>query len=314
MTGLRALAAFIVFASHASNAGYHLAFGFSFGGTGKIGLWLFFVLSAHLLAGQFFASDDIRLSDLGPYLIRRIFRVLPLYYVALPLFFVISSANVTLLWPSLFLISAPDTLWSVPVEYRFYLVLPLLVAASMWLRQRYGELAMLIPVVALVIVDRYVEGEYWGAFAAGVFSAWCLQYRLKFARRLALFWPCAAIVFIGSLPIARSVHGFDPTVQYIAWGFLFVPVILATHLGGAVSQVMARRPVVWLGEMSFAFYVLHYPIIVGLREVGLPDDYGAWVMLGCTLMCSLIAYRLIEQPMRNVGYRLTARAKPALPA
>ena len=55
--GLRGIAASSVLLTHASNNGYHVLPGVSFSGTGRSGVFLFFVLSAFLLTSQVLAWD-----------------------------------------------------------------------------------------------------------------------------------------------------------------------------------------------------------------------------------------------------------------
>src|SRR5690606_5151094 len=86
LDGLRGLALLLVVASHGSNMGLHFVPGVDMSGTGKTGVWLFFVLSAFLLMHQFLQLDAQGRLDAGEwwrYAWRRVLRIYPLYTVFL---------------------------------------------------------------------------------------------------------------------------------------------------------------------------------------------------------------------------------------
>ena len=86
LDGLRGLAVLVVMASHWSNAGVDLL-PWSMSGTGKSGVYLFYVLSAYLLTrlmllrGARTGFGNTRLW--GDYALRRVLRIWPLYLVVL---------------------------------------------------------------------------------------------------------------------------------------------------------------------------------------------------------------------------------------
>ncbi len=47
--------------------------------------------------------------------------------------------------------------------------------------------------------------------------------------------------------------------------FLILTFSLTNERKGIISRILSSRPLVWFGEMSFAFYMLHVPLIGGYR-------------------------------------------------
>src|SRR3989304_8888623 len=132
--GMRGIAALLVAISHLANNGYPLIPGIDLGGTGRSAVYLFFVLSAFLLMNQFLTADRARLVAFTvDYLIRRTFRILPLFAAVLLLYALAGVAwwstdressplsIESALW-HLALFEGRDFFWAVPVEFKFYLV------------------------------------------------------------------------------------------------------------------------------------------------------------------------------------------------
>ncbi len=148
LDGLRGLAVLIVFLSHTGNIGAHLLPGADFAGTGKCGVFLFFVLSAFLLTRSFLAAgrEAFRRPFLLNYALRRVLRVYPLYALYLLVALVTSlglwrlrgwpapvGEPMTLspadFWRQLTLQRGMDITWSILVEFRYYFLLPLVALA-----------------------------------------------------------------------------------------------------------------------------------------------------------------------------------------
>src|ERR1700726_3367243 len=79
LDGLRGLAAYLVVLSHVSNKSnlWDTLFG---AGGGQIGVMLFFVLSGYLM-GVLYLDRPFTFAEVRAYVVRRIGRVLPLFYL-----------------------------------------------------------------------------------------------------------------------------------------------------------------------------------------------------------------------------------------
>src|SRR2546426_4980138 len=138
---LRALAIIVVVIYHAA------LFGFKLPGRvdrfGWIGVDLFFVLSGYLIGGQLLAPLAREQSiKLGRFFARRVFRIMPAYFVILAVYFLLPSWReypdmAQPLWKFLFSVqnialhggTAFSHAWSLAVEDQFYLALPFILLA-----------------------------------------------------------------------------------------------------------------------------------------------------------------------------------------
>ncbi|WP_214410533.1 acyltransferase family protein [Sphaerisporangium fuscum] len=95
--------------------------------------------------------------------------------------------------------------------------------------------------------------------------------------------------------------------------------------GGAVKDVSGRsnwiggKVMVWLGEVSYAFYMWHFLILIYVRQwFGSPQGYGtpmAFTMLavlaGITLVLSWLLFSLVERPVMRRFASSRRRPRPA---
>ncbi len=144
LDGLRGLAVMAVFLSHASLSGYRGLPFLNFAGTGKMGVFLFFILSSFLLTYPFLIKQEKAFSKdaLINFSYRRFFRIYPLFVLYLIVALVTSyllpmalnrpeSGIPFYLTPwefvqHVFLQQGKGVTWSILVEFRYYFVLPLL--------------------------------------------------------------------------------------------------------------------------------------------------------------------------------------------
>ena len=81
LTSIRGLACMIVLIAHLTSIIPNI--GSNTSGTGKIGVWLFFILSAFLLTLQWIEIPKISIKEILKFYNKRIFRIFPCYIIVL---------------------------------------------------------------------------------------------------------------------------------------------------------------------------------------------------------------------------------------
>ncbi len=337
LDGLRGLAVLIVIASHLSNAGMGLL-PFSMGGTGKSGVYLFYVLSAFLLMrlmllrGARSGYGNARMwSD---YVLRRVLRIWPLYLVVLLLSWALTMHGVAgwhyqldtaALLRHLSLREGQSVLWSIPVEFKFYLCLPLLVLGAAYLRGRVHwlvEVALAALLMAAVLfawpsshapVNGIQLGYYLPVFLCGAYAA-----RVDVAlparghpRGWALVGLVAAAAFVATLPVAWArLSGTELRPElghewFLFFGVLWALLLLAVLRGpGWLRRMFANRPMRLVGTVSFSAYLWHMPVVEFVaRHVPLRGAAGGWLMLATSLAVAATSWWWLERPWRRVRLR-----------
>lgn len=347
LDGLRGLAFLIVLASHMSWAGLLPLPGQGLIGVGKSGVYLFFVLSAFLLTRALIARPPAALVDRGlwaNYVLRRVLRIWPLYLVVLLLSWGLTAAGVerwsypldtAALLRHLTLREGQGVLWSIPVEFKFYLVLPLLAVALAWTRARrwplLGEAALLVAVLACASwvwpPDQAGRndvrlGPYLVVFVCGCFAA-RLDLRLRERSRAGspLLWGLAGLVavlgWVVSIPeVWAAITGtaVDRRVShhwFVFFGLVWSCLLLAVlHGPGWLRAVFSSAPVRLVGVVSFSAYLWHMPVLAALRRAGAADwPLAPLLTLLAVLLVAMVSFLLFERPWRDLA--LARRSRPA---
>jgi peptidoglycan/LPS O-acetylase OafA/YrhL len=273
--------------------------------TGQYGVQLFFVISAltvFFTLGQFpFSWATFR-----GWLIKRYFRIAPLYYLAIPFYFVMNEAenygrvrfhklphplgtpfdallNVLFVhaWSPNAINSIVPGGWSIGIEMMFYLLAPVF----FWILWRGRTSYIVLPLVAIagVWLTRWLAGGT--VFDDTYFYFWLPTELPVFLTGILLCRLCRSWLF-NTLPVPRyavlvAVSVCLPSLALGclfgvvgSWNNGFAPAILG--VGFAAVIVLARGPLqmafsnplaVWLGRRSYSMYILHFSVLYVMRSL-----------------------------------------------
>jgi peptidoglycan/LPS O-acetylase OafA/YrhL len=313
---------------------------------GYFGVDLFFVLSGFLLSMPFHRAALERKPppSLKQFWIHRCRRVLPAYWLQLAIlaaiFFCLGRtdpiaprilvAHVLLVqniapWPVPLL---NPVYWSMPVEWDFYIVLPLLawfIARCRW------PLALAL---ALVFACAFRVLCYWSLtgstlsaligygdiqqlparidqFFIGVCAAWIAVRRPQSTRTATacLLAGTAAIITMAYVAAPRGDFLVNIDAPYVffhhsltaaAFGLLVLGAAGPTRIG---AQLYANRPMTFLGVISYSLYLWHYPLLSAMQQLGWMNGahVAAWIVvlfaaIPVIVLVSWLSYRYVEKP------------------
>ncbi len=207
--------------------------------------------------------------------------------------------------------------WSIATEVYAYVVF---FALASRLRGRYvvgavGAVAAALAVykarLALPFLNETVARAIVGFFVGSLlFSGVSHAQRLGRARAVGL----AALVALAFVAAMASVIGYDAfiggtgyrtAVPHVLGVF---PLVIAVALSVTpVARILGARPLTYLGEISYAVYMLHVPLqmivlsFVRARNITLPTGHPAMLamFLGALLLLSALVHRTFEVPARS---------------
>jgi peptidoglycan/LPS O-acetylase OafA/YrhL len=325
LDGLRAIAILAVVIFHISPRSLQ---------GGYLGVDVFFVISGYLILGRLIdeaASSQLGLHWLLNFVAKRALRLfVPLACViaatvaAMPLFPVLPNEAEAIRssapWAALFFAnhyfaldagyfsSTSDTkpllhIWSLAVEEQFYFAVALVALVSTLARPQTRIL--------------YVTGMV--VFCAS-FAAWIgTPAAHDTARFFLLPWRAWEFLAGGIVAVLAGRLTLSPMPGFL--GVALIAIGIATSDGDdftrgailttagsaallmrpdAIRKLLVAQPMVWIGRVSYGWYLWHWPVLFYARtlNLGKPDILRDTIAALLALLLAWIMYRLVEYPLR----------------
>lgn len=342
LDGVRAVAILLVFTAH---IGFHDMWRFFYGGNG---VTVFFVLSGFIITTLALREEARRGKfSLQSFYIRRVFRIYPIYFAVLAFYCaLIYGVGFTPERRGIFSEQLPyyvfgfpeyhffnfqlaadgaapfSGAWSIGIEEKFYLLWPLV--GFVFFRGSFkSRLIACAVALAGCILGRLLwsNGQYvfeYVFIVLGVVLALLLHNRHWFDRLrglgrrdvvLALF----AVFVVFQIVIAVAFDEDSDTLRLVQGVFV------AAALGGIVlsrgseTAWLSSRPMVFLGRVSYVFYLTHNFVLNAVEKTPLGRHGVIWsladvaVALPLAVLVAWIGHVTIEKPFIRIGHRLAHR-------
>lgn len=312
---------------------------------------MFLVISGFVIAFAYEPRFKEGMSPLG-FMRQRFIRLYPLYLVgvtagglvlmvaafgdvqqmtslvisAFPAFLMLPSPPMNE-WGDLYPLDVPA--WTLCFELVVNLIYVLL-----WKRLTIPVLMLLVvsggvALVALTLASGHLDmGPDWSSVGGGLaravfgFFMGVLLYRLTGSPRTAprkhSWLALPALIVVPALTFLPDVHIARPIVE-LALVCVVGPVLALWGVSMQPPRATARV-IAWIGAISYALYVLHYPLYQAIKRVAgrfpeLYESYAPWsgiAILALSVGVAAFAAHVLDGPMRRwLSARLTRKAAPA---
>jgi len=325
LTSFRFFAALGVFYFHVSNVDY-----------AGLGVSFFFVLSGFILTYTYFDRLQMVNADVFNFYTARFARIYPLHLITFsfcfclfikwlfndPLWFYKMVLNLLLLQsyvPNQAVnFSYNGVSWSISCEFFFYFCFPFLL-----LLVRKVRLNLSLPIIAGLwliqvgiglMVNPNSEAGNWGIyifplfriaeFIIGMLICLLFRKRSEIKPNFVVFTILEVLTLCSIFVVHKLSHFIDPALRS---GIIYVPFIATMILVysfqcGVVSKILQHKFLVTLGEISFAFYMIHQLVIrydnLFITWKGSQTVHDLFLFV-ISVTISYFVYTFYEIPMRN---------------
>jgi peptidoglycan/LPS O-acetylase OafA/YrhL len=302
---------------------------------GYIGVDVFFVISGFLITGIIARELEKHFSLLSFY-VRRIKRIFPALTVVLGAVLVLGwfsmlpadfarlgsdvfasaafSANIALLLQSGYfdVESARKPLlhlWSLGIEEQFYLLWPLLLMLAVRFRLSILAVTFTLGIASFVLNLALIGVNPVATFYLPFTRAFELLAGAALARGWGSISQTGAAsnrrAVVGLLLIAVPVCLLHSNSAFPGWWAL-LPVggsalLLSAPAAWLCRVVLASKPMVWIGLISYPLYLWHWPLLVFFAIIKFSPLtlLERELILLASVLLAWVTYRFIEQPVRT---------------
>lgn len=328
--GIRGLACLIVLLLHSVFTFFRATYE-SIVGMPKFGVWLFFVLSAFLLTRKFMSTGFSPVA-VCEYALGRFLRIIPLFVLVVFAFWylhvvgIFSFADVK---SAILFEKGYVHLWTIPVEFKFYAVLPFIAFGLTYTRVRLGWLAA-VAIAAVVLVAHQAFWGYWKTPEPTIDTIWYLPCFLMGSVAAIAYEPTRRLVSAGSANGVAAVTAvvllllsnparfwlFDmPMDQWLLNKFLFLGAIWGGFLlflidgHGTIGAFLKTTAMRKLGQWSYSIYLVHWVFIEKLFPKYPNSLLMMLVCLALSIATGAVLYYLIESPIERFRHKINLGRK-----
>lgn len=293
----------------------------------NVGVSYFFILSGFIMIIAYHRKEKIGYLD---FYRNRVARIYPLYIVGLLLYFFTRYSDISFYKSFLYLLGIQSWIpgkalilnfpgWSISVEFLFYLVFPWLynylyskgnksiwiIAVLIWIgTQVFSNLYVHSPAYKGPHTESHEFSHYFPLWHINEFLIGNIAGLLFVKNRKEKNYDLAVVVFF--MAILLSLIFIPLNFHNGLMAVFFVPVIyLISCNNGLITKIFAIKPLEFLGEISYAVYIIHIPVLYIVRSV-LWDYFQMsesntlfWIYMPVLMIVSAALYQFVEKPMRD---------------
>ena len=211
--------------------------------------------------------------------------------------------------------------WSLAIEEQFYVVFPFL---FLYL-YKYGRskiayifsaagLASLIACELLLSIAPdaafyLLPTRMWELLCGAVCAVVLYRYRVPTSDILTIFGLTLILWSVFHFSDSTAFPGINAAIPVLGTALI----VVFARDGSRVAQIIAARPLVQIGLISYSLYLWHHPILVftRLNDLGpVPEGTAKLLAILVSFALAWLTFVLVERPFRRPGKSALARVTP----
>ena len=320
--GIRGTAVLIVLCMHAVSVFFPATMPY-LSGMGKLGVWLFFVLSAFLLSHKFI-TRGFDTSGLLSYAVGRTIRILPLFIIAACVYSIAGYYPASEILNIVTFQYGFGHLWTIPVEFKFYFLLPLFTLAAIYINSKFGARSLIFASILFILIHQFFYpffeqkessiGMMWyipsfliGIITSVVYSNKCVK--LSALKSNLIVTLVVALIVLSSPGARHAIFGTEMTKdlqqQFIPLSLLWAVFLLLLVDGkGLWGKLMASTAFKKLGHWSFSIYLFHWVIYLKMADAFLNNYYAMIASFFAAIIVGALFYTAIEMNIEKFRHKI----------
>jgi len=200
--------------------------------------------------------------------------------------------------------------WSISTEFAAYILFPM---ASYLILRRVRSSA--IAILMIILLTGTISIVFWGYGAVSlgnnISELGLPRCVLEFLAGMVLcsFFqshgpPKGQVRFLGGAAVILTLCFVGPVPDYVGVPAAFVSIVFGlTCPTGPLSNLLSCRPLLYLGEISYTTYMVHYFIKDWVKFLLVRDGVPEWLVFSTfivvTFAASAALYKWVELPWRS---------------
>ncbi|MCP2025995.1 peptidoglycan/LPS O-acetylase OafA/YrhL [Flavobacterium sp. HSC-32F16] len=297
---------------------------------GETSVIFFFIITAFLFTSKLLHNKTGEIDWLN-YLRSRFLRLFPMYFFSIIIIFILAAfltqftlrvsfieiLKSTLSWlffnvskkhsnlnglEDTFILNAGIT-WTLPYEWAFYFLLPLI---ALWFKIKINLKAVLsfTLAAAIIMILNKSSLRHFVPFAGGIIVALLMN-----TKKIPAILKQKKYTILALLLLSISIYFFNggrKPIQIIISSIVFLIIASGNSFFGALSSSFSRK----FGQITYSLYLLHgiflfiiFHFIIGLEKARTLTEIEFWTIITLSIMplifiCQL-CFKYIELPLMN---------------
>lgn len=331
---LRGIAALLVLLFHVTGLIYeshHYMYMFNLFKQGSIGVDLFFVLSGFIITYMHWAQINLKNGVVVKYLLKRFFRIYPLYWIILiPLIIIyfiypfLGNSSIRLsssiiksltLYPQQSSRAVVSVAWTLSYELIFYAIFGVLLIVG----NRLAIVVLFIWIMGIVLVSMNLF-SFTNYAMSCIFNMVNLEFLLgcaigylvsrhkvlRLAHSIKLLY---VSLFILCLSYGSAFANIFRANSVLAYGVPFTMIIYSLVCIEIKETVAFPRILTIIGDASYSIYLTHYTSLSFLNKIFIKlqifELFGNLVAINiiivCTILIGLWVHFFVEKPLLRIS-------------